>query len=170
MVPIHGRMRQHDLETVIKCVFSVFNTPNATSATMVDYSKKPVTMTVTVSQSQSVQQRQPITGNRHFPRIFGTIKAQSDKQRMVGPKQNVAGSNPVSPTKTVRNKGVSVGLKPFSGFRYKQCKHGTTSLTSVLQHAEWSISTASAQPSRFSGHNAAYVPKVTVALHGDTGT
>ena len=47
-------------------------------------------------------------------------------------KWNVAGSNPVSPTKTVRNKGVSVGLKTFSDFRYKRCKHGTTSLTSVL--------------------------------------
>ena len=103
MIPIHGRMRQHDLETVIKCVFSVFNTPNATSATMVDSSKKPVTMTVTVSQSQSSQQRQPKIKNRHFPRIFGTIKAQSDKQRMVGPKQDVAGSNPVSPTGALGN-------------------------------------------------------------------
>ena len=125
MIPIHGRMRQHDLETVIKCVFSVFNTPNATSATMVDSSKKPVTMTVTVSQSQSSQQRQPKIKNRHFPRIFGTIKAQSDKQRMVGPKQNVTGSNPVRSTKTVRNKGVSVGLKnPVSGFGAKRYKHG----------------------------------------------
>ncbi len=74
MIPIHGRMRQHDLETVIKCVFSVFNTPNATSATMVDSSKKPVTMTVTVSQSQSPQQRQPKTRNRHFPTIPAPAK------------------------------------------------------------------------------------------------
>ena len=119
-------MRQHDLETVIKCVFSVFNTPNATSATMVDSSKKPVTMTVTVSQSQSSQQRQPKIKNRHFPRIFGTIKAQSDKQRMVGPKQNVTGSNPVRSTKTVRNKGVSVGLKnPVSGFGAKRYNMAT---------------------------------------------
>lgn len=39
---------------------------------------------------------------------------------MVGRKQNVAGSNLVSPTKTVGNKGVLDGLKnPFSDFRYK---------------------------------------------------
>ncbi|WP_340504891.1 hypothetical protein [Bifidobacterium breve] len=42
---------------------------------MIDSSKKPVTMTVTVSQSQSVQQRQPKTGNRHFPTILGSAKA-----------------------------------------------------------------------------------------------
>ena len=147
-----------------------FDTPNSATVVPVDSSKKPVTMTVTVSQSQSSQQRQPKTGNRHFSMIFGSTKATQPNKETPREKQNVAGSNPVSPTKTVRNKGVSVGLKTFSGFRYKQCKHGTTSLTSVLQHAEWSISTASAQPSRFSGHNAAYVPKVTVALHGDTGT
>nr|DAL50838.1 MAG TPA_asm: hypothetical protein [Caudoviricetes sp.] len=32
-------------------------------------------MTVTVSQSQSAQQRQPITGNRHFPTILTPTKA-----------------------------------------------------------------------------------------------
>ena len=133
-------------------------------------SKKPVTMTVTVSQSQPSQQRQPKIKNRHFSNDISLSKKPFNPTRNTPRKQDVAGSNPVSPTKTVRNKGVSVGLKTFSGFRYKQCKHGTTSLTSVLQHAEWSISTASAPPSRFSGHDAAYVPKVTVALHGDTGT
>nr|DAH76543.1 MAG TPA: hypothetical protein [Caudoviricetes sp.] len=38
-------------------------------------------MTVTVSQSQSAQQRQPKTGNCHFPTIFGSAKAiQSNKE------------------------------------------------------------------------------------------
>ena len=52
-----------------------FDTPNATAASTVDSSKKPVTMTVTVSQSRSAQQRQPKTRNCHFPTVFGSTKA-----------------------------------------------------------------------------------------------
>jgi len=51
-----------------------FDTPNTTDSVIVDSSKKLVTMTVTVSQSQSPQQRQPKTGNRHFPTIFASAK------------------------------------------------------------------------------------------------
>ncbi|MCH4844431.1 hypothetical protein [Bifidobacterium pseudocatenulatum] len=48
---------------------------------MVDSSKKPVTMTVTMSQSQSAQQRQPKIKNRHFPTMLGSTKAiQSNKE------------------------------------------------------------------------------------------
>jgi hypothetical protein len=48
-------------------------------------------------------------------------------------RQNVAGSNPVSPTKTVGNKGVSDGLKnPFPGFRYKHDDRGNSSWHFVI--------------------------------------
>lgn len=61
---------QYDETPVRHC-----DTPSDVVATSVDSSKKPVTMTITVSQSQSPQQRQPITGNRHFPTILTPTKA-----------------------------------------------------------------------------------------------
>ena len=88
---------------------------------------------------------------------------------MVGPKQNVAGSNPVSPTKTVGNKGVSGGLKnPFSSFRYKtvQTRNNLFDVsppTCGAEHFDRVRATVQIlRPQR------RVRTKVIVALHGDT--